>query len=95
MFILACCAVDFFGPIQGLEAHWSRLPPALILHGGKDKVVAPEESARLLAMLAAAGKTEGLDYHFTSYPEEGHGFKGKALAQSRDEAVQFIRKSMR
>ena len=67
----------------------------MILHGSKDDAVPPSESARLVALLAAAGKKEGSGYWFKPYLGEGHGFKGKALAQSREEAVHFIEKSIR
>lgn len=89
-----CCVVDFFGPTQGLESHWSRLPPIMILYGADDKIVPPAESAHLVTLLAAAGKKKGTGYQVKSFPGEGHGFKGKALAQSRDEAVQFIAQSI-
>lgn len=93
--VRARCVVDFFGPIVGLDPHWARLPPVLILHGTKDDTVPPAESARLVALLAAAGKAKGSDYQFKAYDGEGHGFKGAHLAQSRDEAVQFIEKAVR
>ena len=89
------CVVDFFGPIQGLAPHWSGMPPIQIFHGGKDETVPPSESTRLVALLVTAGKKEGSDFSFKPYPGEGHGFEGKALAQSRDEVVQFIEKSLR
>lgn len=88
------CVVDFFGPTQGLAAHCGKLPPVLILHGSEDKLVPLSESAHLVAQLHSAGKKAGQDYRFTPYEGEGHGFKGAALAKSRDEAVEFIRRTI-
>jgi len=89
------CVVDFFGPTQGLEAHWAALPPVLILHGSEDRTVPPSESAHLVAQLDSAGKKKGQDYRFTTYQGEDHGFKGAALAKSRDETIDFIEKTIR
>ena len=83
--------VDFFGPTHLLEPHWLRMPPVLIFHGTKDPLVDPSESAYLIAQLKAAGKKEGSDYTFKPYKDEGHGFKGAALASSRDETVNFFK----
>lgn len=88
------CVVDFFGPLQGLPAHWARLPPVLIHHGSADTVVPAAESARLVALLAAAGRQAGSGYQLCSYPGQGHGFQGTALAQSRDTTVQFIQRAI-
>jgi dipeptidyl aminopeptidase/acylaminoacyl peptidase len=88
------CVVDFFGPTQLLEAHWSKMPPVLILHGTEDHLVAPSESAYLVSQLALAGKKEGTGYIFESYKGEGHGFIGAALTKSRDATVEFIKKTL-
>ena len=88
------CVVDFFGPTQGLPAHWARLPPVLIFHGTDDRLVAPSESHHLVAQLESAGKKKGQGYVFESYQGQGHGFKGAALAKSRDETVEFVNKML-
>jgi hypothetical protein len=33
--------------------------------------------------------------HFVKYPGEEHGFKGAALAASRDSAVEFLSKNLK
>ena len=88
------CMVDFFGPTQGLESHWANLPPLLILHGSEDRLVPPGDSAHLVAQLESAGKKKGRDFCFTEYAGEGHGFKGAALAKSRDQTIDFIEKTI-
>ena len=88
------CVVDFFGPMQLLENHWSKLPPVLIFHGTEDHVVYPSESAYLVEQLESAKKKKGSDYIFESYKGEGHGFKDPALTKSRDETVKFITKML-
>ena len=88
------CVVDFFGPTQLLENHWSKLPPVLICHGTKDPLVDLSVSVNLVAQLEKAGKKKGFDYIFEPelYKGEGHGFKDPALTKSRDETVKFITK---
>ena len=90
------CVVDFFGPTQLLENHWSKLPPVLIFHGAADHTVDPSESAYLVAQLQNAGKKKGSDYIFEPelYKGEGHGFKDPALTQSRVRTVEFIKKAL-
>ena len=88
------CVVDFFGPTQLLENHWSKLPPVLIFQGTEDHVVYPSESAYLVAQLESAKKKKGSDYIFESYKGEGHGFKEPALTKSRVETVKFITKML-
>jgi carboxymethylenebutenolidase len=82
--------VDFFGPTQLLDPHWSRLPPTLIFHGAADALVPPAESARLASGLDAAGRTKGVDYFHEVYPGQGHGFSGAALTRSRDRTREFL-----
>lgn len=88
------CVVDFFGPTQSLETHWSKMPPVLILHGTKDPLVDPSESAHLVDQLELAGKKKGSGYIFELYEGEGHGFKEPALTKSRDATVEFIKKTL-
>ena len=82
--------VDFFGPTHLLDPDWSRLPPALIFHGADDPLVDPDESARLVAELEDAGRTEGRDFFYHVYPGQGHGFAGAALATARERTVEFF-----
>jgi dienelactone hydrolase len=96
--------VDFFGPtlVPELRGNWSALPPALIHHGIDDGVVVIQNSLNLVSKLRSARRTVaesefpklapgpvGSD-QFIKYPHEGHGFKGAALAGSRDATIQFL-----
>ena len=88
------CVVDFFGPTQLLENHWSKLPPVLICHGIKDPLVKLSVSLDLVAQLEKAGKKKDRDYFFEKYKDEGHGFKDPALTKSRVRTVEFITKML-
>lgn len=90
------CVVDFFGPTQLLENHWSKMPPVLIFHGGADHSVYLSESVSLVAQLQKVGKKKGTDYIFEPelYKGEGHGFKDPALTKSRVKTVEFIKKTL-
>jgi dienelactone hydrolase len=90
------CVVDFFGPTQAppLRGNRSALPPLQIHHGANDTLVPITESEHLVTQLRAAGKTEGLGYHFTKYPGQGHGFTGSALNASRASTVTFVTASV-
>lgn len=88
------CVVDFFGPTQWLEGHWSKLPPILICHGADDLLVVPGQSDFLVAQLEKAGRKSGAGYEFQSYPGQGHGFKEPALTKSRDAAVDFVKRTL-
>ena len=82
--------VDFFGPTDRLDPHWSRLPPTSIFHGDQDPLVPVSDSDRVAAGLASAGRTKGSDYFYEVYPGQQHGFDGAALADSRERTVDFF-----
>jgi len=88
--------VDFFGPTTSvaLPNRWGQLPPVLIIHGADDSLVFISDSEYAVAQLKAAGKIEGRDYVFKPVKGQGHGFKGLALTESRDDAVAFFKKQL-
>jgi acetyl esterase/lipase len=61
-------------------------PPTLILHGGADIVVSPNQSLILKAALQAAGVTQ----QYIFYPTENHGWVGANLSDSFDKITAFL-----
>jgi carboxymethylenebutenolidase len=88
------CVVDFFGPTQTLEPHWSKMPPVLVFHGSADTLVYPSESEYLVGKLDGVGKKKGVDYFYDPSKGETHGFKGAELTKSRDATVEFFKKRL-
>jgi len=100
--------VDFFGPTVQvpLTGDWSALPPVLIHHGTVDRLPIAD-SEHVVDELAAKGRTVVPETfgtppagpktgdQFVKYPGEGHGFKGAALAGSRDRTVDFLTKALK
>ncbi len=99
--------VDFFGPTSQvpLSGDWSALPPTLIHHGtldplpitdSEDVVRGLEAKGRKVTRLTFGAPPTGphLGDQFVKYPGEGHGFKGAALAGSRDASVEFLSKNL-
>jgi len=100
--------VDFFGPTVQvpLNGDWSALPPVLIHHGTLDPLPIAN-SEHVVTELAAKGRKivpeifgtppmgPKTDDQFVKYPGEGHGFKGAALAGSRDKTVDFLTKELK
>ena len=86
------CIVDFFGPTLAppLQGRFQQLPPVQIHHGDADTTVYPRESGALVAELKKAGKREGKDFVFVSYPGQTHRFDSAALAAARAATVEFI-----
>ena len=86
------CIVDFFGPTLAppLQGRFQQMPPVQIHHGDADTTVYPRESEALVAELKKAGKREGTDFVFESYPGQTHRFDSAALAKARAATVEFI-----
>ena len=91
-------AVSFFAPIEmlgGIGGDIDKLPPLQIHHGDDDGrptrgPVPPEESRALEKLLLRAGKVTGRDYEMHFYPGQGHGFTGRAAADSEKRTVDFF-----
>ncbi len=65
--------VECFGGLpDGIAAQIKRMPPTLILHGGKDPIVSVKDAAKLEALL----KSRRIPYEIKIYPNQGHGFGG-------------------
>jgi len=79
--------VEFYGWLASADAVLAeRMPPALLLHGAKDRDVRVDEAHKLEALLTASKRE--VEIHI--YPEEGHGFDPPALEDSARRAVLFL-----
>jgi carboxymethylenebutenolidase len=76
----------------GLPEHFtqdaSKLPPVLILHGGRDTVVPVTEAQRLEAIL----KEHQVPYEMKIYSDQGHHFTGLAQIDALRRVVAFFRR---
>jgi acetyl esterase/lipase len=68
-----------------------RAPPFLIFHGTKDWVVPVEQSRELAEKL----KDVGASVKLVEVPGEGHGWEGKANAESTRDTVRFLRETLK
>lgn len=64
--------------------------PTLLLQGGKDELVPPQEAFRLNDTLATLGVVHELVY----YPNEGHGWSGASLDDSFNKIKSFLQKNI-
>ncbi|MDB5310010.1 MAG: dienelactone hydrolase [Gemmataceae bacterium] len=83
--------VDYFGGFPDVVAgQVKQLPPTLVLHGGKDKLVSVKDTEKLDKVL-----TDLKVPHETKiYPEQGHGFNGPDERDSVDRVVRFLDKHL-
>ncbi len=68
-----------------------KLPPVLILHGGRDTVVPVAEAERLEAVL----KQHKIPYEMKIYSDQGHHFTGLAQIDSVRRVVAFFRRTLK
>lgn len=80
---------ELFG---GLPNHFSydaaKLPPVLVLHGGRDTVVPVSEARNLEALL----REHRIPYEIKIYPDQGHQFTGLVQLDAMRRVVQFFRR---
>jgi dipeptidyl aminopeptidase/acylaminoacyl peptidase len=60
--------------------------PTIVLHGGLDPLVSPNQSIALINKL----QTMGVVNQYVFYPAEGHGWFGANLSDSFDKIVAFL-----
>lgn len=66
--------------------------PMIIFQGAEDKVVPPENSREMAAILAS----KHITHEYYEYPDEGHGFRQKlCLVDSLEKEALFFRKVLR
>jgi len=80
--------VDVFGALPAVidQTEVRRMPPVLILHGGRDRIVPVGRARQLAASLARVGA----DYDIKIYPDQGHVFRDAALADSIRRTTEFL-----
>ncbi len=79
--------VEFFGAMP--DWAWNlrqRMSPTLILHGEADSIVSVKEAYKLDSLL----KEASVPHKVNIYPNQNHGFVGKADQDSKDQAVMFL-----
>lgn len=63
--------VDYYGPVPpSVKENAATMPPTLIIHGGKDRLVLAKESRELDQILTSAGRPHQLKL----YPDADHAF---------------------
>ena len=85
-------AFDPFCPLRNVTKDY---PPILLVHGDKDTDVPYEQSV----LMAKELKAKGVAHEFITVPDGGHGFGGKAMAESAgkiyEQVVAFLKKQMK
>ncbi|MDF2115095.1 dienelactone hydrolase family protein [Roseiarcaceae bacterium H3SJ34-1] len=81
--------VSYFGYVPGGTVT-KRLPPTLILHGAKDRIV-PVESAMALQQIV---QKQGVPNEIRIFPEAGHGFGLREEMQAMQEVTAFLRRHL-
>lgn len=76
---------EYFLPSAG------KLPPVLILHGGRDTVVPVTEAEKLEEVL----KHHRIPYEIKIYSDQGHHFTGLAQIDALRRVVAFFRRYLR
>jgi acetyl esterase/lipase len=66
-------------------------PPFLILHGTKDGIVSIDQSRRLAGKL----KEAGVSVRLVEVADEGHGWGGKAGADTTGETIRFLHEKLK
>lgn len=82
---------NFGGLPKFARERLQRMPPVLILHGERDKVVSVEEARKLESVL----KEKELPYEIKLYPEQGHGFRGEDARDALARTFEFLDKHLR
>jgi len=82
---------EFSGAMPDPSVFMMRMPPALIVHGGKDEVVRVEEAYKLERLL----QERNIAYEIEVYPKEGHLLRADAYADAFRKTALFFDKYLR
>ncbi|HEY6971746.1 MAG TPA: dienelactone hydrolase family protein [Candidatus Angelobacter sp.] len=80
--------VELYGAMPKFAAaHMTTMPPVLIMHGANDETVSVSNAYALDKLLSE----KNVSHEVKIYPEQGHGFNGSALKDSRERTVEFLK----
>jgi len=79
--------VSYFGYVPR-GAVTGRMPPTLILHGAKDRVVPVGDAIALQQIV----QKQGVPNEIRVFPEAGHGFNSREEAQAMQEVTRFLQR---
>jgi carboxymethylenebutenolidase len=87
--------VEYYGGLpyqmKPIAGRFARIPPILILHGERDRIV-PVQEARDLAEFC---RTMNIPYEMHLYPNQGHVFYGQDETDSMERTLRFLGKYLR
>jgi carboxymethylenebutenolidase len=78
--------VNYFGFVPAAFDPGGRLPPVLVLHGARDRIVPVQYATALKAILEA----RGIPHEVRIYPDQGHGFTGAAAVDASRRITAFL-----
>ena len=82
--------VDVFGPMPAGADKAERIPPVLILHGGRDRTVPVEHAHRIEKLL----KSRGVSHEVKIYPDQDHSFHGPAQIDAAGRILGFLQQHL-
>jgi carboxymethylenebutenolidase len=78
--------VNYFGFVPSAFDPGGRLPPVLVLHGARDRIVPVQNATALKALLEA----RGIPNEVQIYADQGHGFTGAAAIDAARRITAFF-----
>jgi len=82
--------VEYFGDLPLGQPPLERMPPVLILHGERDRLVSVDKAKKLELAL----KAKNLTYEIKLYPNQGHGFTGDEAQDAFERTFKFLDKHL-
>jgi carboxymethylenebutenolidase len=83
--------VNYFGFVPGAFDPGGRLPPVLVLHGARDRIVPVQNATALKGILEA----RGIPHEVQIYADQGHGFTGAAAVDASRRITAFFGRHLR
>jgi dienelactone hydrolase len=82
--------VNYFGFVPSAFDPGGRLPPVLVLHGARDRIVPVQNAMAFKALLEA----RGIPHEVQIYADQGHGFTGAAAGDASRRITAFFRRHL-